>query len=267
MSAPIPLGQVPAFHAQRDPQRALVTQDGRTATRSEFAARVHQRARALERFGVGQNDRVAMLMPNGVEFFETTFALWALGATPVPAAPSTTAAELQNCLELVRPRAVIGGPPLAGEAVRIPGDLPVDRTLSTAPLPARAPIYWRISMSGGSTGKPKLIVDRTPAVADPTQAMLGQQVDGVMLNPGPLYHSGPFGLSHRALFAGNHVVNLAKFDPLELLGLVERHKVDWLYLVPTMMHRIWRLPEAERNGFDLSSLRVAFTWPRPVRRG
>jgi bile acid-coenzyme A ligase len=31
-----------------------------------------------------------------------------------------------------------------------------------------------------------------------------------------------------------------------------------MYAVPTMMHRIWRLPEAERTRHDLSSLRVVF---------
>ena len=113
-------------------------------------------------------------------------------------------------------------------------------------------------MSGGSTGRPKVIVDRTPAVADPLTPMLEQIVDGVMLNPGPLYHSGPFGLSHRAAFAGNHIVNMGKFDPLEVLRLIERHKVDWLYIVSTMMHRIWRLPDADRTRYDLSSLRTVY---------
>ena len=45
--------------------------------------------------------------------------------------------------------------------------------------------------------------------------------------------------------------------------LIERHRVDWMYAVPTMMHRIWRLPEAERTRFDLSSLRVVFHMAAP----
>ena len=72
--------------------------------------------------------------------------------------------------------------------------------------------------------------------------------------PGPLYHSAPFGLAYSALCWGCHVVITPRFDPADTLRLIERHRGNWLYQVPTMMHRIWRLPEAERLSFDLSSL-------------
>ena len=199
-----------------------------------------------------------MLMPNGVEFFETTFALWKIGATPVPVAGNSAEAELRNYVELIGPRAVIGASAFGSGAAEIPADLAIDPALPADPLPTKVPEFWRINMSGGSTGRPKAIVDRTPAMLDPMQPMLCQQIDGVMLNPGPLYHSGPFGLSHRAVFAGNHVISMDRFDPVETLRLIERHGVDWLYIVPTMMHRIWRLPEAERSRFDLSSLATVF---------
>lgn len=258
MTELVPLGMIPAYHARRDPYRPLITHEGDSVTRDEFEARANRRARALAKLGVGRDDSVMMLMPNGIEFFETTFALWKLGATPVPASPSSTEAELRTYCELVRPQVVIGAAAPGGGGISVPADLAIDQTLSTDPLPECNPSYWRISMTGGSTGRPKVIVDHTPAIADPTRAMLGQKVDGVHLNPGPLYHSGPFGLAHRGLFAGSHLINMERFDSLELLGLIERHGVDWLYIVPTMMHRIWRLPEAERNRFDLSSLRVVF---------
>jgi bile acid-coenzyme A ligase len=56
---------------------------------------------------------------------------------------------------------------------------------------------------------------------------------------------------------------MPRFDALTALLLIERHRVDWMYAVPTMMHRIWRLPEAERTRFDLSSLRVVFHMAAP----
>jgi bile acid-coenzyme A ligase len=36
-----------------------------------------------------------------------------------------------------------------------------------------------------------------------------------------------------------------------------------MYAVPTMMHRIWRLPAAERTAFDVSSLQVVFHMAAP----
>jgi bile acid-coenzyme A ligase len=56
---------------------------------------------------------------------------------------------------------------------------------------------------------------------------------------------------------------MSRFDPAGALRLVEKHRVSWLYLVPTMMLRIWRLPEAVRLGADVSSLEVAFHMAAP----
>ena len=47
---------------------------------------------------------------------------------------------------------------------------------------------------------------------------------------------------------------VARFDASECLALIEKHRVDWVLFVPTMMQRIWKLPEVERNARDLSSL-------------
>jgi bile acid-coenzyme A ligase len=82
--------------------------------------------------------------------------------------------------------------------------------------------------------------------------------DGVHLATGPLHHNGPFIYALAALFTGSQVVVMPRFDAEEALARVERHRVDWMYLVPTMMQRIWRLPEDARLRHDLSSLQVAF---------
>ena len=49
---------------------------------------------------------------------------------------------------------------------------------------------------------------------------------------------------------------MERFDPIELLAAIERHRVTHVQLVPTHMIRLLKLPEAERNRFDLSSLQV-----------
>ena len=76
--------------------------------------------------------------------------------------------------------------------------------------------------------------------------------------PGPLYHNGPVVWSCAALLAGEHVVVLPRFDAEATLAAIEEHSVDIVYLVPTMMKRIWRLPLEVRERYDLSSLR--FVW-------
>ena len=45
-----------------------------------------------------------------------------------------------------------------------------------------------------------------------------------------------------------------RFDPARCLQLIEAYRVDRMMMVPTMLQRIWRLPQAQREQADLSSL-------------
>jgi bile acid-coenzyme A ligase len=119
--------------------------------------------------------------------------------------------------------------------------------------------------SGGSTGRPKVILDHNPAVVDTAAApILGIRQGMALLNPGPLYHNAPFILSHTALFAGGRLTGMVKFDAEETLRLIAANQIQWVNFVPTMMHRIWSLPEAVRNRYDVSSLEIVFHMAAPM---
>jgi bile acid-coenzyme A ligase len=81
--------------------------------------------------------------------------------------------------------------------------------------------------------------------------------------PGPLYHNGPIVWSCHALLWGGHVVVLPRFDAEATLAAIATHRADVVYLVPTMMKRIWALPDDARNAYDLSSLRVVWHLAEP----
>jgi bile acid-coenzyme A ligase len=87
--------------------------------------------------------------------------------------------------------------------------------------------------------------------------------EGCLVMPGPLYHNGPVVWSCYALLHGSHVVLLPRFDAEATLAAVEHHRADVLYLVPTMMKRIWRLAPEVRERYDLSSLRVVWHLAEP----
>jgi bile acid-coenzyme A ligase len=252
----VPMGTLLGRQAARDPDRAVLTCGEVNVTRSQLEARANRRARALAEAGVGENDMVVIALPNGLEFYETSFALWKLGATPAPVSYRLSDIELKDVVDLIKPRLVVGVDPerLSGYEMLPPGFEP-DERISDAPLPERVAKYWKAATSGGSTGRPKVIVDHMPSIWDPDAVVIGRLPAETVLNPGPLYHNGPFVIMHTAIFGGSHVVNMARFDALEWLNLVEQHRVAWAYLVPTMMNRIWRLPEREQ--FDVSSLRMA----------
>jgi bile acid-coenzyme A ligase len=149
-----------------------------------------------------------------------------------------------------------------------PNALPADFTpqgFSDAPLDAPVARYWKAMTSGGSTGRPKVILDHQPAVTDTAaEPPLGIPLGASLLNPGPLYHNAPFIVSHFALFAGGSVTGMVKFDAQEALRLIEAERVQWVNFVPTMMHRIWMLPDEVRNAYDLSSLKIVFHMAAPM---
>jgi bile acid-coenzyme A ligase len=49
---------------------------------------------------------------------------------------------------------------------------------------------------------------------------------------------------------------MPRFDAEATLAWIERFRIDYAILVPTMMNRIWRLGAEARSRYDLSSLRI-----------
>ncbi|HTL87210.1 MAG TPA: AMP-binding protein, partial [Acidimicrobiia bacterium] len=78
-----------------------------------------------------------------------------------------------------------------------------------------------------------------------------------------LYHNGPFVWSVTALLAGNHVVIGGKFDAERTLQLIDEYHPDSMYVVPTMMARISKLPQDVRDRYDASSLKVVWHLAAP----
>lgn len=225
---------------------------------SQLEVAANRRARLIQAQGVGPGDVVTFNLPNGAEFFETTFALWKLGATPNPISPKLPPRELGAMLDAARPTLFIGdGEGAPAGLLRLPSG--VDTAgLSGRPLEEVVSEQWKAITSGGSTGRPKVIVDHRPAVVDVDTPVLRQPSGGVILNPGPLYHNAPFVFSLEAMCVGATVVNMDRFDPERTLALIEAYRVEWVNFVPTMMARIWRLSEAVRAAYDVSSLQTVW---------
>jgi bile acid-coenzyme A ligase len=121
-------------------------------------------------------------------------------------------------------------------------------------------------MSGGSTGRPKLIVATNPAEAEGQlrfAAFMRMRPEDTALITAPLHHNGPFMTSTGTLTTGGHVVLPGRFDAETTLRLIEQHRAGWAYLVPTMMSRIWKLPDEVRHRHDLSSLHTVMHMAAP----
>ncbi len=250
--------------AQSDPDHPAITCGTRTVTRGELDRSTNRLARAYAALGVAAGDYVTIALANSVEFYESAIAAWKLGAVPQPISHRLPQRERAAIIELARPALAVGVEPSEhpGFACIGVGWQP-DPSLSDDELPDVVSAAWKAPTSGGSTGRPKLIVSGDPGVVIPGSPPSGLRTDGSVCIPGPLYHNAPFGFSSQALFHGNHVCILEKFDAEATLAAIERHRADWILLVPTMMLRIWRLPEHVRLGYDVSSLQTVWHMAAP----
>ena len=258
----VALSSILAHHARRSPARAALIVDDVPVSYEALDARSNRRARMLAARKVGQSDFVTVALPNGLEFYETIFALWKLGAIPNVVSAKLARPEMEAILALVRPRLFVGTPPGPGIPA-LAADQDVPDLHSAEPLPEAVAPHWKAMTSGGSTGRPKVIVDAMPARWNPEEGFLCQQPGDTILNPGPLYHNAPFHCITMGMFTGATIVEMGRFDPLRALELIEAHKVNWVTMVPTMMHRIWNLGPETLSRFTLPSLRMVLHMAAP----
>lgn len=262
----VPFADVPGWFAVRKgPDAVAVRQGDEQLTWSALEARSTQRAHAFSRLGVRSGDFVAVGLPRGLEFFETTFAVWKLGATVAPVPNRLPVGEAGELLARLKPALLVGGDRDWGEWPRFAAGADVSGEPVTA-IDAPIARHWAAIPSGGSTGRPKWVVQHMLAVTGvPYRVPAGLASGQRILNPGaPLYHAAPFLITHWGLFQGCEVVSMATFDAEAVLREVQTHRITWLYLVPTMMHRIWALPPEVRRAYDLSSLEFVVHTAAPI---
>jgi bile acid-coenzyme A ligase len=266
MDEPISIGARLTQLAAERPDRPAVSDERRTVTWRELDRRTNRIARGLEAAGVKLGDLVTIGLPNSVDFVEACYGLWKVGATPQPISWRLPAAEAAAVMDLAQTPILLAGDTIES-ASRPRYDVAALLALSDddSPVPDRtAPIY-KAPTSGGSTGRPKLILSGGPGVAnvDGATGVYRTRPEDVMIMPGPLYHNGPFTSGFGGLGRGAHLVVLPRFDAEKTLEAVHKHKGTWLYLVPTMMSRIWRLPEEVRAKYDVSTLETVWHLAAP----
>ena len=253
-------------HARFQPNAPAVSCGRETLTYAELDRRSNRIARGLQAYGVKQGDLVTLGLPNSVGFVEAAHAIWKLGATPQPISFRLPKAELQAIVELANSPVVIAA---FDHAIDRPivsvADLAA-KAEDDSDLPDAAPPISKAPTSGGSTGRPKLILAGQPGLAPRETPEIGgfrlRPIETALI-PAPMYHNAPFGMMMQATALGAHVVVMPRFDPEATLAEIEARRATWVYLVPTMMSRIWRLPEEVRAKYDLSSVETLWHMAAP----
>jgi acyl-CoA synthetase (AMP-forming)/AMP-acid ligase II len=277
----------PTWHAEQTPDApalVMATNDD-TVTYAVLEDRSRRLAQALRARGVSSGDHIAVLMENNRQYLPVAWAAQrsSLYYTAINShlRPGEVQYVLDDCgaVALVASegmREVVAGLDLARIPVRVGvGDLPGferfdDVVAGAARLAVEEEGEGREMLySSGTTGRPKGVRKQLPGtplgdtaaipvlLAQALAAQGGVGPGSVYLCPAPLYHSAPLVYSMSMQRLGATVVVMERFDPRQCLEVIERHGVTHAQFVPTMFIRMLRLPEAERERYDLSSLRFA----------
>lgn len=139
-------------------------------------------------------------------------------------------------------------------------------------LPAAEEVGDTMIYTSGTTGRPKGAARKADFVKKPgvmeylfaTIGLLGYQPEEVHLICCPMYHSAPSYFALIPFIMGGTMVMQPRWDPVEFLRLVDKHKVTSVHLVPTMVSQLLNLPEETVRQYDYSSMRATICGAAPL---
>ncbi len=268
-----------------DKPAAVDAASGQVRTYQELDDRSNRLARLLRHKGLRRGDHICVFMENNLAYFDVVWAAFRSGLYVTTVNRYLTAEEAGYIVDNSESKALVASMAVAETAARIPRHAPscglllmadgaaggfdeLDNALAGYPAEplTEQPTGGFMLYSSGTTGRPKGILRQLPEtsidddggpVAGLQRALWGFDENAVYLSPAPLYHSAPIGFCHSVQALGGTVVMLRRFDPVQALQAIDDHKVTHSQWVPTMFTRMLKLTDAERDGFDLSSHKVA----------
>jgi bile acid-coenzyme A ligase len=228
--------------------------DERPITWRELEGRANQVAHFLAGRGVGQDDIVVVALRNSPEHLFSTFGSWKLGASVLPLRWDLPEWERDRMLAVADGKVVVAEWENAAPATVTPAELGTTTSLSSdPPEPDRIPPYTRLIATSGATGSPKIVVTPSPGVM-----AADEQMSSVMLDSGgkrylttsPLYHVNGFAYAYNPLLQDSPIVLMERFDAARAVDLIERYRVAYTVMVPTMLLRIARLEDVRSRDFS-----------------
>ena len=276
----------PGIHARTTPDKPalIMGMSGEVVTYRQLDERSNQLARLWRDHGLSTGDHVAIFSENTAEFLEVMWAALRSGLYITTVNSYLSAEEVAYILEDSGSRSLVTTAAKADVAAaalaEVPGvTLPLligdadDRFEAYADAIAsmpkdrldEEPAGEMMLYSSGTTGRPKGIkrplsgttVDQGMMISALLGGVFGMDADSVYLSPAPLYHSAPIGFNLGVQALGGTTIVMEKYDPVDALALIEKHRASHSQWVPTMFVRMLKLEEEQRRAHDVSSMRVA----------
>ena len=269
--------------AVRTPDAPMLTEGTTTLTWSELYGRARQVSRQLADAGVAAGHRVAFLDRNGTDYFEIFFGCALMGAVSVAVNWRLAPAEMAAIIEDAGARVVFFGSDYAaaakevealtegvGRFVALDGLAGWRDPDGTGPAddpgfePGPDDVVTQLYTSG-TTGLPKgaMISGRNlSTILVEADRVFHIGPDTVSLVAMPLFHIGGTGWAVAGMSRGGHSVIVRDIDPVEILGLIERHRITETFIVPAVLMFLLATPELATA--DVSSLRTVFYGASPI---
>jgi long-chain acyl-CoA synthetase len=271
--------------ASRYGSRTFILQGEKRMTYLELETASNKIANALIEMGIQKGDRIAIILPNTVEYAAIFFGIIKSGGIAVPLDARYKADELVSLFNNSQPRMMIcGSPYLEALHPAMPRFTSIEKVIDlSGKFPGRYLSYGAImsrysalcpkvtlkdddithvAYTSGTTGQPKgVMVTHASMVAEAVTAAAGfQQTDQdvVMLYALPMHHA--FALvvvTMVSILKGSTIVMSPGLSVTTAFELVEKEKGTIFMGVPSAY--ILAVEVAEKNGrnqYDLSTLRL-----------
>jgi len=257
---PLSIASILAESAVRYADRTAVVLGPLRITYAELWDEAKRYAAVLRSKGIGEGDKVALLLPNTHHFPLAYFGVLALGGVAVPVHALLKAEEIEYVLTDSGARALVCAAPLLGEgakgaelagvpvlAVMDGGDASVERLDELAAsaqgieaiVPRDAHDTAVVLYTSGTTGKPKgaeiTHLNVTMNVVVSAQHSFDIDETDVVLGCLPLFHTfGQTCCMNTSFYVGATVVMLPRFNGPAALDLLVDEKCTIFMGVPTM---------------------------------
>ena len=247
-------------------------------TFQQLNANSNRLARALRARGLHAGDGVAIVCGNRPEFAEVVHACLRAGLRYTPVNWHLTPDEVAYIVGDCQAKAVFGDArfadlmtkaatlsPNARVRLAIGGEISGFESYDQAIAEEDAQDLedpkdgFRMLYTSGTTGRPKGVVrpvNYSTGLSGLTSAPgYGPGKGQLHLCTGPMHHGGPLVYSMEVpISQGVGTVLMDRWDAAEALRLIEKHRITHTHMVPTMFHRLLRLPEDVRRSADVSSM-------------
>lgn len=281
------IGELIRRHAETKADK-VAFRDGRSSvTYGHLAVTTANLAGHLQDLGIAAGERVAIMLPNSVEWVESCFAIARAGAVSVPISYDATAPEVAYRLSDAGCKAVITTDERTQLMSEMMAEHPDLKTLIVAERGAKSDAGIRyadltsrpaasaprdpdgiddpsfIIYTSGTTGRAKGVLLSQRGMLWVTSScwapIAGLSENDTVLSPLPLFHSYALNLSVLSILAvGASEYILEKFSTSEVMALLQSGQFTMFPGVPTMFHYL--LEAARANpGCRFPGLRVCLS--------